>query len=100
TTFFGTGYNDGYQQTARSFALFTNETWNIIQGLDLTLGLRGTEEKKTATASYNSVGMAPGCSALLGAPGLFTPPLAGTNAQAFVLGYGCYTGLNPFFAGT
>jgi len=29
-----------------------------------------------------------------------TSPLAGTNAQAFLLGYGCYTGLNPFFAGT
>jgi iron complex outermembrane recepter protein len=98
-TFFGTGYNDGYQQTARSFALFTNETWNITQGLDLTVGLRGTEEKKTATASYESTGGGPGCSALLGAPGLFTPPLAGTNAQAFLLGYGCFTGLNPEFTG-
>jgi iron complex outermembrane receptor protein len=98
-TFFGTGYNDDYQQTARSFALFTNETWNITQGLDLTVGLRGTEEKKTATASYNSIGGGPGCAALLKSPGLFTPPLAGTNAQAFLLGYGCYTGLDPEFTG-
>jgi iron complex outermembrane receptor protein len=99
TTFFGTGYNDDYQQTARSFALFTNETWNITQGLDLTVGLRGTEEKKTATASYNSIGGGPGCAALLKSPGLFTPPLAGTNAQSFLVGYGCYTGLNPEFNG-
>jgi len=103
TTFFGTGYNDDYQQTARSFALFTNETWNITQGLDLTVGLRGTEEKKTATASYNSKGGGPGCSALLQhAPLLFTnPPLGinGTNAQAFILGYGCFTGLDPEFTG-
>jgi iron complex outermembrane recepter protein len=98
-TFFGTGYNDGYQQTARSFALFTNETWNITQGLDLTVGLRGTEEKKTATASFNSKGGGPGCSALLGAPGVFTPPLAGTNAQAFLLGYGCFSGLDPAING-
>ena len=100
-TFGDTGYNDGYQQTARSFALFTNETWNITQGLDLTAGLRGTEEKKTATASYNSIGGGPGCGALLNSS-LVSPtsPLAGTNAQAFLLGYGCYTGLNPFFAGT
>jgi iron complex outermembrane receptor protein len=98
-TFFGTGYNDSYQQTARSFALFTNETWNITQGLDLTVGLRGTEEKKTATASYNSIGGGPGCAALLKSPGLFAPPLAGTNAQSFLLGYGCYTGLNPEFNG-
>jgi iron complex outermembrane receptor protein len=99
TTFFGTGYNDSYQQTARSFALFTNETWNITQGLDLTVGLRGTEEKKTATASFNSKGGGPGCSALLGAPGVFTPPLAGTNAQAFLLGYGCFSGLDPAING-
>jgi iron complex outermembrane recepter protein len=101
TTFGGTGYNDGYQQTARSFALFTNETWNITQGLDLTAGLRGTEEKKTATASYGSIGGGPGCGALLNSS-LVSPtsPLAGTNAQAFLLGYGCYTGLNPFFTGT
>jgi iron complex outermembrane receptor protein len=98
-TFFGTGYNDSYQQTARSFALFTNETWNITQGLDLTVGLRGTEEKKTATASFNSKGGGPGCSALLGAPGVFTPPLAGTNAQAFLLGYGCFSGLDPAING-
>jgi iron complex outermembrane recepter protein len=98
-TFFGTGYNDSYQQTARSFALFTNETWNITQGLDLTVGLRGTEEKKTATASFNGKGGGPGCSALLGAPGLFTPPLAGTNAQAFLLGYGCFSGLDPAING-
>jgi iron complex outermembrane recepter protein len=112
TTFAGTGYSDSYQQTARSFALFTNETWNITQGLDLTVGLRGTEEKKTATASYNSIGGGPGCAALLNSPGLFKTPAAGqapgpvngvgggTSAQQFLLGYGCYTGLNPLFSGT
>jgi outer membrane receptor protein involved in Fe transport len=99
-TFAGTGYNDSYQQTARSFALFTNETWNITQGLDLTVGLRGTEEKKTATASFNDTGGGPGCNALLGSPGLFAPPLNGTAAQSFLIGYGCYTGLNPQFTGS
>jgi outer membrane receptor protein involved in Fe transport len=100
-TFFGTGYNDGYQQTARSFALFTNETWNITQGLDLTAGLRGTQEKKTAVASFNDTGGGPGCGALLNSS-LVSPssPLAGTNAQAFLLGYGCFSGLNPLFTGT
>jgi iron complex outermembrane receptor protein len=108
-TFAGTGYNDDYQQTARSFAFFTNETWNITQGLDLTGGLRFTQEKKTDTASFNGLaGSGPGCSALLpsGAPRLYTPPsptvpngLGGTNAQAFLLGYGCFTGLNPFING-
>jgi outer membrane receptor protein involved in Fe transport len=111
-TFGGTGYNDDYQQTARSFALFTNETYNITQGLDLTVGLRGTEEKKSATASFNGIGGGPGCAALLpqNAPGLYTPPtpgqppgppngIGGTNAQAFLLGYGCFSGLNPLING-
>jgi iron complex outermembrane receptor protein len=97
-TFFGTGYNDGYQQTARSYALFTNETWNITRGLDLTVGLRGTEEKKTATASYNSIGGGPGCGALLAHLGAVVGQPA--PAPAFLLGYGCYTGLNPLFTGT
>jgi iron complex outermembrane recepter protein len=112
TTFAGTGYFDSYKQTARSFALFTNETWNITQGLDLTFGLRGTEEKKTATADFNSIGSGPGCAALLpaGAPLLYANPpgkpggvtggLNGTNAQAFLIGYGCFSGLDPEFSGT
>ncbi len=107
-TFAGTGYADNYKQTARSFALFTNETWNITQGLDLTAGLRGTEEKKTATADFNSIGGGPGCAALLPvppghAPLLYAPPPAGvggTNAQAFIIGYGCFSGLDPEFTGT
>jgi iron complex outermembrane receptor protein len=108
-TFGGTGYNDDYQQTARSFALFTNETFNITQGLDLTVGLRGTEEKKSATATFNGIGGGPGCAALLptnpNAALLYTPPalapggLGGTPAQQFLLGYGCFTGLNPLING-
>jgi iron complex outermembrane recepter protein len=97
-TYFGTGYFDSYKQTARSFALFTNETWNITQGLDLTVGLRGTEEKKTATADFNSLGGGPGCAALLNNIGgvLATPQ----PAPLFLIGYGCFSGLDPEFSGT
>jgi len=96
-TFFGTGYNDGYRQTARSFALFTNETWNITQGLDLTVGLRGTEEKKTATASFNSAGGGPGCSALVSHVGAVLAQPA--PAPLFLLGYGCFSGLDSVING-
>lgn len=97
-TFAGTGYNDSYKQDSRSFALFTNETYTIVQGLDLTAGLRGTREKKTATASYGDTGGGPGCSALLNNLGtIATLPAA---SQAFLVGYGCYTGANPLFTGT
>jgi iron complex outermembrane recepter protein len=101
-TYAGVGYSDSYQQTSTSYALFTNETYNITNGLDLTVGLRGTQEKKTATADYNGTDGGPGCAGLLGSPGLFTNPpggLNGTNAQAFLIGYGCFTGFNPAFNG-
>jgi outer membrane receptor protein involved in Fe transport len=97
-TYFGTGYFDSYKQTARSFALFTNETWEITQGLDLTVGMRGTQEKKTATADFNSIGGGPGCSAILSHIGgvLATPQ----PAPLFLIGYGCFSGLDPEFSGT
>ena len=46
------GEQDFYHQTSRSYAFFTNETYNISQGLDLTAGLRYTSEKKTADSHY------------------------------------------------
>jgi iron complex outermembrane receptor protein len=96
-TFAGTGYEDSYQQTARSFALFTNETYNITQGLDLTVGLRGTEEKKTAKASFNGIGGGQGCQALVNNVGkVLAQP---QPAPLFLLGYGCFSGLNPFIDG-
>jgi len=97
-TFAGTGYNDSYKQDSRSFALFTNETYTIVQGLDLTVGLRGTEEKKRATASYGDTGGGPGCTSLLN--NLATIGALPTASQLFLVGYGCYTGTNPLFNGT
>jgi iron complex outermembrane recepter protein len=98
STYAGTGEDDSYHQSARSFALFTNETYHLAQGLDLTVGLRGTEEKKTATASFNGTGGGPGCSALI--PNI--PAIVGalgTTGGALEILNGCYTGLNPFFNG-
>jgi iron complex outermembrane recepter protein len=101
-SFAGEGYQDGYSQTSKSYALFTNETLNLAQGLDLTVGARGTRETKHATATFDDLGGGAGCGALLNSPGLFTPQpggVGGTNAQAFLIGYGCFSGLNPFFSG-
>lgn len=103
-TYAGTGEDDSYHQTARSFALFTNETLHLTKAWDLTVGLRGTEEKKTATSSYNGTGGGPGCGALLAnlgtptAPGTVLTTTTGVGTALEVLN-GCYTGLNPFFNG-
>jgi iron complex outermembrane recepter protein len=90
------GQADAYQQTEKSFAFFTNETYALTDQLDLTAGLRYTHESKDETASYNSPDGGSACGQLLAAP----PPSAGLPySQALLLGYGCATPFNPFFAG-
>jgi outer membrane receptor protein involved in Fe transport len=95
------GEADYYHQTSKSYAFFTNETYNIARGLDLTGGLRFTSEKKTADSNYVSPDGGAACGQLLASPGeaaiAANPLLAGENA--FLVGYGCATLFNPFFAG-
>jgi outer membrane receptor protein involved in Fe transport len=99
-TFAGTGYNDSYKQGSRSYALFTNETYSITRQLDLTVGVRGTEEKKTATSSFGDTGGGPGCGALLNPATLGAILALPVPTYSFLLGYGCFSGINPLFTGT
>ena len=64
------GYSDVFHQTSKSFALFSNETYTITNGLDLTGGFRYTHEKKDFTASYKDTDGGAGCGSLLASPGL------------------------------
>src|ERR1700692_4816582 len=89
------GEQDFYHQTSKSYAFFTNETYNISQGLDLTAGLRFTSEKKTADSNYVSPDGGSGC-------GQLAPTLAGLppgNEQTLLLVLGCTTVFNPNFSG-
>jgi iron complex outermembrane receptor protein len=91
------GEQDFYHQTSKSYAFFTNETYNITQGLDLTAGLRYTSEKKTATSNYVNPDGGSGCGRLLTSPAALLPPTS--PEYQLLLGYGCATLFNPFFAG-
>ncbi len=62
------GQADAYQQTSKSYAFFTNETYTLMENLDLTAGLRYTHEAKDETASYTSPDGGSACARLLGAP--------------------------------
>jgi iron complex outermembrane receptor protein len=89
------GEADSYRQTSKSYAFFTNETYNIAQGLDLTAGLRFTSEKKTADSNFVDPDGGAGC-------GQLAPTLAGLppgNEQTLLLVLGCTTVFNPNFAG-
>jgi iron complex outermembrane recepter protein len=90
------GQADSYEQTEKSYALFTNETYTLIEHLDLTAGLRYTHEAKDDTADYNSPDGGSACAQLLSAP---PPSAALPYSQLLLLGYGCATPFNPLFAG-
>jgi iron complex outermembrane recepter protein len=91
------GEADWYHETSKSYAFFTNETYNITQGLDLTAGLRFTSTKKTADSNYVSPDGGSACGQLLANPAI-TGDLASPENQ-FLIALGCATPFNPFFAG-
>lgn len=92
------GYDDSFQQTSKSYAFFTSETYTIIPGLDLTGGIRYTHEKKNARLDYNDTDLGAGCGSLLTSPGVNALSPASPEYQ-FLLGYGCSVVFNPFFNG-
>ena len=106
TVFAGLGALDRYQQSAKSTALFTNNTWHVTDAFDLTLGLRYTREKKTLDARYSNPNGSPGCAAMLdpvnGQARIAAALMArGVPAAALpqvipqVLGYSCLPWANP-----
>ncbi len=107
TAFAGYGAQDAYQQTAKSTALFTNNTWHATDSLDLTMGLRYTKEDKTLDSVYSNPNGSPGCAAMLGNPSQVVAALMArglTLAQASaatpqVIGFGCLPWANALHNG-
>jgi outer membrane receptor protein involved in Fe transport len=91
------GEADWYHETSKSYAFFTNETYNITQGLDVTGGVRFTSTKKTAESNYVSPDGGSACGQLLANPAV-VGNLASPENQ-FLIALGCATPFNPFFAG-
>ena len=50
----GQGQTDRYHQESNSFALFTNNSFEVTDQLELTLGLRWTSEEKELRSFYRS----------------------------------------------
>jgi outer membrane receptor protein involved in Fe transport len=91
------GQADSYHETSKSYAFFTNETYNITHGLDVTAGLRFTATKKTTNSNYVSPDGGSACGALLADPAV-SGNLASPENQ-FLIALGCATPFNPYFAG-
>jgi iron complex outermembrane recepter protein len=92
------GQHDWFHQTSKSYAIFTDETYNLAQGLDLTGGLRLTKEKKDADSHFSDPDGGSGCLRLLTSPGVNALNPLSPEYQLLV-GYGCSTPFNPFFNG-
>ncbi len=60
-----TGQRDFHRHRASSFAVFTDNTFTIADGLDLTLGIRYTDEVKRTTSHYTNTSPANACAAAL-----------------------------------
>ncbi len=80
---------DRYNQSSRSFAVFTHNIVHLTDKLDLTLGLRYTDERKRFSATFGNDNT--GCQAL---QNTLTDDLVSTNATTRALagaliGLGC-----------
>lgn len=65
TGFAGLGAMDRYHQSAKSRAIFTNNSWKATDALELTLGLRYTVEDKSLSSLYSNPNGSAACGATL-----------------------------------
>ncbi|MCL6618328.1 MAG: TonB-dependent receptor [Thermomonas hydrothermalis] len=80
--FAGLGALDHYRQTARSSALFSNNTWHASEGLDVTLGLRYTRETKDLRSQYANPNGGLGCASYFDPNGTISAAAIGRIATA------------------
>jgi outer membrane receptor protein involved in Fe transport len=89
----GGATRDVYEQESKSWALFTNNSIRFTEALELTLGLRYTDESKDLDSDYSNEHGGVGCATLRGIPSLATNPAAAT-----IFGIGCsVTYADPIF---
>jgi iron complex outermembrane receptor protein len=102
-TLFGGGNIDRYEQKSESFAVFTNNSVEIVEGLEATLGARYTSETKDLTSNYWNADSTSTTScqqirdAVLGGVINNAAPFANPNRVALAVGYGCLSAFDPSY---
>jgi len=71
----GTGAVDHYHQKDNTYAVFTNDTFHITDKLELNLGGRFTEDRKTLDTASTNTNAGAGCAAVA-AVGPYSAPVA------------------------
>ena len=93
----GSGYLDRFHQESETAALFTNNSLAITDKLELTVGLRYTQEGKTLASAYSNTGTGGNsCLAALARRPQITAAVGATTA-ATVIGTVCATLNDPGF---
>jgi outer membrane receptor protein involved in Fe transport len=91
----GDGYHDVYDQTSKTFALFTNETLKVTDAFDVTVGLRYTQEDKDVTSRFDNLGTnGLQCASALASQ---AQPSPANRVPAAALGAICLPWANPLF---
>jgi iron complex outermembrane receptor protein len=107
TTFVGPTQRDSFDQSAKSNALFGNFSFDATDALELSLGLRYTQERKQLDSNYSTPNGALGCAAALGNPSRVGAALVARGVPASVVGQlvptvignMCLPWSNPLFNG-
>lgn len=92
----GVGMRDVYDQSSKSWSLFTNNSIKFTDAMEFTLGLRYTNESKDLDTQYFNtsalVGGPQGCTILRN-----TPQFVNNANAATIFGLGCATFADPIF---
>ncbi|GFE84704.1 TonB-dependent receptor [Steroidobacter agaridevorans] len=89
----GGATQDVYEQNSKSWALFTNNSIRFTDALELTLGVRYTDESKDLDSDYSNLHGGVGCATLRNIPAFVNNPAAAT-----IFGIGCsVTYADPIF---
>lgn len=107
TTFVGPTQRDTFEQNARSNALFGNFSFDATDALELSLGLRYTQERKQLQSNYSTPNGGQGCAAALANPAQVGAALVARGVPAAivgqlvptVIGNMCLPWSNPLFNG-
>ncbi|RAK52865.1 TonB-dependent receptor [Phenylobacterium deserti] len=98
----GSGSDDVHSQEAKTWALFTNNSFRFTDALELTVGLRYTSDEKTLNSRYSTTGAScdlaePFFVALASNPALGATAAARQAAATSIVGGLCLNGQNNDF---
>ncbi|WP_374572295.1 TonB-dependent receptor [Phenylobacterium sp.] len=92
----GGGQSDRYDQKSKSYAVFTNNTLHISDALQLTLGVRYTDERKSLDSFQDTTDGGVGCATALRRSSQIAGIVGASNAGV-VLANLCLPWSNPAF---